>query len=235
MLRALKPQPARSPAREALAAAIAYHAKRQAEITGANKALENATAAYRAARDARDAAARAVEETRDAATAFLIAKANGTEGAAPLSIHEARTNLDRAENDLASAKEAMDLLESKANSLQRYGDIPAQKVTEAVAAVMRDEPAAQALVADVERLQRELAEKGAALLFLASERAVHLDNVQTSRGSEFSPARTATIRMQQPPSSWPALANYPNLPSIMPWRAAIAALRQDASADLPKL
>lgn len=234
MLRALKTPRTLSPAREALAAAIGYHAERQSEIAAANKALDAAIAAWRTARDARDAAARVLEGARDAATTFLIAKANGTAGTAPVSIHEARASLERAESDLVAAGEVKEALEDKATDLQRYADVRDDKVASAAAAAMRDEPAVLALVADVLRLQSELVEKGAALMFLVGNGAVHLDNVPTPRGSEFSPARKAVARLDQMPRAWPEMANYQNMPSIVPWRAALEALRHDAAAELPK-
>ena len=220
-----------SPARQALAAAISSHAERQGEIQAADRALGNALDSYRAARDARDAAARAVDEARDAATTFLIAKASGTAGAAPVSIQEARANLEHAESEFTTAKEVVAALEAKLADLRRY-DISEIKLTTAVAAAMRDEPAVLALIADVERLQSELVAKGAALCYLAAAGAVHLDNVPTPRGSELSPARKATAKMDQLPRNWPEMANYPNMPSIMPWRAALEALRHDAGAEI---
>jgi hypothetical protein len=224
--------PAPSPEREALASAIEVRDARRQTLAAMETAVSAATVEWRRARDARADAASAVERAKVEAADFLTAVAQGDAPAAPLTIRAARTALVDAEDEEGAARAALDTLTSRAaNSPLRDPWIPEEHVRKAVAAVLMTAPGVAPLLAEVERLQLELADKGAALLFLANNHALDLAGIDLGTRTEPSPARIVVDRLQSPMATWTGLTSLGT--SVAPWRAALDALNNDAMADLP--
>jgi hypothetical protein len=224
--------PPPSPERQALASAIEARNARHQALAAMSAAVSAADKAWRRARDARAAAASAVERAKSDAADFGIATAQGDTCVAPLSIKAARTALVDAEDEEASARAALDALDSRAKQspLRDTTWLAEENVRKAAAAVLATAPGIAPLLAEVERLQRELADKGAALLFLASNHALDLADIDLGFSGEPSPARVVVNRLQWPMATWEGLTAT----SAEPWKAALAALKNDATADLPQ-
>jgi hypothetical protein len=216
-----------SAARADLAIAIAARraaAEALSRLEGANTGLwsawSDATAAVQSAKDG-------VDQAAALATSYLIAKAVGDAGAAPVTVKAARQALTDAEDALEAARNARDGLTQQVEDATRDLALARRRVSDAALQVLREAPGLDHLVAEVTRLQRELADKGAALAWLIGKGGVSVQDVQAKR----SPAALAHDRYWVPPSSWKALLQ--GQPGPQPWMAALAALEQDATAPLP--
>ena len=222
-----------SPERAKLAEAIGNRDARRAELAAANSAVGKADAIWRAARQTHTEAATAAEDAKAGWAQHLMALATGTAGAAPLTIRAAREAAADAEAEEEAAKAALDAVRAHLENVQRFADLPERAVRESAAAVLRTSAPVAELIGEVQRLQRELVDKGLALLFLERCGALDLENVPVPGGSVSSPAKPAITRLQSPTSTWDELLKDPALSGAAPWRAAFEALLADAHAPLP--
>jgi hypothetical protein len=224
-----------TPERAALAAAIETWKARSAEIAAAQAAVTAADAVWRASRQTRVDAAAAIEPAKAATAEHAIAAAMGIAGEAPITIKAARAALTEAEDNEESAKAALDALTSRLAEITRYS-FAEGNVKAAAAAVIAAAPETAALVAKVERLQRELVAAGDALLWLSGAGALNTARIEvTPYRTELPPAAIVATRLQSPPASWTdPLKEIPPGAGRGPWLAAMAALQTDAAAGLPK-
>lgn len=194
-----KPAPAAAPEpRAALRMAIEEHQAAVRRVADLTKALPAVDAAVMEARSAVEAATRAVEETKAAAAAHATAKALGTAGAAPPSLKDARAQLTDAEDALAVAAGALTDLAKQHEEAQRA--LSWSRPDDAIAAVVRADPATQKLIEGYERARQQYADLRQAVelvagflpygeqLALLSER---LDNTPGGTRSEWERALTA--------------------------------------------
>lgn len=221
-----------SPERSALAAAIIAHNEHLAARAAAVNAEAPAVAALKAARGAVRDAETAVAAAPDARTRYLMAKAHGTTETPPASAREAAEALSDAEAELAAAEAALEALRADAQGAYSPTD---RRLQEAVRAVILAEAgsAAAAVVAEVDRLQRELVRQGQLLTFLVDQQAFPVSN---EIGSTYGKPADRTVRdtlyrLQWAPMSWTEICRQQD--GAADWRSALAALQADATAPLP--
>ena len=228
------PAPTLSPERTALAAAIEKHAAYLAECDAASRAEGLAEDVVYRARRAVDAARPAVEQAQAEAGRYLVAKAQGTAGEAPRTIRQARDALTDAEDTLEAAIAARDAVKAEVARLTTSWTDTA--VTRAAKAVLQAErhAAARAVAAEVIRLQHDLVRVGQVLAFLVEAQAFPvIDAVGSNHGKPADEdVRDALWRCQHsPPLTWHELMQQSD--GAAEWRAAVAALKTDATAPLP--
>ncbi|MGI4945164.1 MAG: hypothetical protein ACRYHQ_32150, partial [Janthinobacterium lividum] len=230
------PAPAQSAERAALAVAIASHAELQARCNAAYKARDTADRAIWAARECLDAAPELIERAKANAAKALVDGALGVASPTSQSIREARNVLQDAEDELEAAEASRAALRTEEDSLGRAMLWSQSKVQIAAEAVVRAEAAnaAQALAAEVVRLQDEMLRQGQALEWLASRGALPVVEEHGSlHGQVRDPGvRIAIERMMAAPFRW-NLEDVDARPGADAWRAALVALQFDAMAPLP--
>jgi multidrug efflux pump subunit AcrA (membrane-fusion protein) len=225
-------------------------------ISPERTALAQAIEAARAAKAARDAAIRAEEpamqaqwQARDvleaAEAALREAKADGVKRAqgaltggnvleASTSVRAARGALTDAQDALDEATAARDGLNASRDSDDRLVSMSRFKVDEAKKALLRAEalPAGMALVAEVAELQRQLAAKGGALMWLMEQ--LVFPQREGYSGWHPMPAdeavRTVFYNFGKPPTTWD---EWNSSSGAAEWRAAYEALGFDASVKFP--
>ncbi len=103
---------------------------------------------------------------------------------------------------------------------------------EAVKAVLKAAPEVAALASRVARLQRELADCGAALLWLDNHHSVDVAAVEVGKNrTDLPPAAYASMLMTTPPTEWGRL--FATVAGAAPWQAAVELLQRDATTPLP--
>jgi hypothetical protein len=199
--------------RAALRAAITKHnaaADRLAELT---KAVPKAEDAIVAARSAVEAATEAVEKAKTANAAHASAKALGTAGTAlPPPMRSVRLRLADAEDVLEVAKAACTELQEEHAAATEALSYARSDVDDAVAAVIRSDPAIKTLFETFEQERRCLAER---------RRIVEL---VLDVGNFSQQARLSLLSegIDEVPSA-----------KCLEWEGAMMALREDADAALP--
>lgn len=225
--------PGLSAARAALADAITNKAERDRHRGRLEAALARLEEEFMTALRVRGVTEDALEKARAAEPQRLVARALGEEVAAAKSLNELQAELAAAEAQIAAAAEARDAVRREVDRLPRY-DIAGDRVQQAAGAVLRLSPGVGELLGDLERLQRDLAEKGSALGFLV--RAHALAGQPARGGDELDEldARAAAVwqRLCSPCTSWNGLLREVGQAEGH-WRAALDALTRDAGAPLP--
>jgi hypothetical protein len=222
-------RPAPSPERAALAGAIAQRDAVASEVAAIRAAVEAARAASHAAQQARAAAETGIATAKAAAGQHLTDAAMGTAGARPPDIRAARAALLAADDDCEVTQIAVDALATRLAEAERAEPAARLKVESAALACVRASPEAARLLADTERLQRELFANAAALTHL--HRIGGLDRAMpgANPNATSTPADLAAARLASPVSTWHALATESREPA---WRAWLEALSTDADAML---
>lgn len=228
-------EPAMTPARQALAHAIAERARANATVAGATTAKELALTALIAAEQKRDDAIRAIKELPEALSVHMIAVANGRDSKPPQSLQEAQRNVEAAEMEVTAADRAYEAIKAALDGAQRPVEYARSDVARAASLVMRDSPAVRGLVDEVLAMQERLYRKMALLRWLEGVGALDLANVESVGQSLFSKDRNAVIRWQSPPQFW--LRKVPEElireeGILAPWLAVYAALQEDAAAPV---
>jgi hypothetical protein len=226
-----------SPERQSLAIAIAERNAAQAELDALNNAAGGwdnpARQAVRKAQAAVDAAPEAIAAARDAAANYLVAQASGIATPPPPTIAAAREAAQLAADELAAASAALETLQDRIKPAQDALGWKERAVEKAVEAVLRSSPEVTAVLAEVQRLQRELFKKGAQLVLLLSKNALDLQRVESPGRSDFSPAQRTVHKLTlQPPALWESGPDFPPA-DLTTWDRALAALHRDATAPLP--
>jgi hypothetical protein len=194
--------------RVALRTAIEQHQAAARRLADLAKALPASEAAVMQARRAIEAATEAVEKAKADAAAYATARALGTAGAAPPPLRNTRLKLADAEDALAVAKVAAADLAKQREEAQRA--LSWSRPDDAVAAVIRSDPATKALLERFERSRRETADLRQAVELVAGYFPHGERLALRSERVEVSPSATRTK-----------------------WERALAALREDADAALP--
>ena len=221
-----------SPTRQELAKRIAASRERREAIAAVSSALSKAEDDAVLAARAVDAAQGVLDEAPAATTRHMIAQASGQPSDKPPTLREAREALVDAKEHSRAAQNVRDALAAELASLQSNAPVSESLLADAAAAVLRAAPEIAAFVADVTRLQAELAVKGAVLFWLADNNALDMGNVQVAPSKfDFSPANQAIYRLNSPPVSWRGIAPDPTL--MARWQTALEALRVDPRATVP--
>jgi hypothetical protein len=230
-----KPSTTLSPARAALAAAIEGRSVNDGAIAATRAAMGIATEARERASVAVAAAEAGVKAAQQAAARHLIEQAQGVAGEPPQTVRQAREILTDAQDDLRSADEALGVLTLDLAKLENFNDYG--RVENAIGAVLSDEArtAAEAVAAEVIRLQRELVRQAQALAWLVDQKVFPVsDTVGHSYGLPTDDAiRSAHWRMMSPPDTWHELQQ--TIDGAAEWQALHAALRTDPTAPVPSV
>jgi hypothetical protein len=224
--------PGLSPERIALGVRIEASKAASAAVLAAASAYQIAEAATSEAHRTVEAAEAAVEQAKVDAGTYLAAVAGGTAGARPTTIREARAALQDAQDGLDAALSARNLLRSQMTPGNGAPEMALMRLRDAAVAVLTVEAAtsAAALVAEVEALQRQLAERGSALNWLATETGIFARG--TFGGFTDPGVGPALARLTTPPCSWGGLGDAHDAGRAR-WQDALAALMVDAQAELP--
>lgn len=225
-LRAVRPAP--SPERAALAEAIADRSVIVAKIVATQSALDAARTALGAAREARGDAHRGIEAAKAAAGQHM-AEAGGT-GTRPPGIREARDALTAAEDYCDIAQIAVDALAARLVEAEQREPFARRRVEVAALAAARSSSETERLIAEVEKLQKELFAKGTALAYLHRIGAVDRAQFGSNPNVTATAADLAVQRLGSPVATWSGLASETLEPA---WRTWIEALSIDADAKLP--
>lgn len=202
MLQRVKTRP-RSPEREALAAAQEALREAQTDLKAAQTAEAEAAAETRMAWAAMGDAQLALSDAADAGVQFALAKATGDVRERPLTAAEANAALEAATVRRADLKALEAALQERIPRLVLSAQLRKKRVQEASARIIAALPAAQQILADFQRLQRELVEKGQALNWLRGIGALDLENIRTGPSSfAFSPAHIALRDWGNRPDLW---------------------------------
>jgi len=223
--------PPQSAARGALAEAIAARDAANVRLSGLHGVADRATRNVRAAQEALDVAQGGVDAARAAdgraATDALLA---GT-ATPPASLPAARAAMVACEDALAAATTARDALQAEIAELTAALPIRQMRVDDCAVAVLREEAdaAVRALLAEIEALHKQVADRGLALQWLTDQRVV------IAWGADAMPGvGELQSRFTMPPRTW-ILSQHPDrAPSRLVWEAALAALKIDAAAPVPK-
>lgn len=214
-IRALRPAsagtPTRSPARQALAAAISRLADLDREAAAIAKASDTVWAKLTPALAAVEAAEAAIDTAKALAADRIVAEALGTPGERPMSLKEAHAAHQAAVDEHEAYRAARTTLEAKARAVDNIAAVVRLDVRDRVKAVIASEAvdAAQRLAGEYATLHRELVDRRRALDWLESNGAV--------------PAA----------SRWRDEQHWPDLAGASPWQAWAQALALDADAPLP--
>ncbi len=211
--------PAEAPAESGARAALAEAIEARAEADKARERVQAAHARLEAkvyeGHRAMAAAEIALEQAKDA-PGFLVKQALGELAELPKSVPEARAELEAAEASLAAAREARDTIQAQLDRDPDPHGFGERRLKMAAGAVLREAPSLGAVLDDLERLQRDIVERGVALVYLVREGVL---NVEAGPGAELSPiearARAIWHRLQSPPTSWRGI--HPEVGDA-PWR-----------------
>jgi len=232
--------PPPSPARNALAQAIAEHKAAQANHDGLDAAVGGwdgtARVAVRTAETALEDARAALEQAKQDGATYLVESSLGDARPPPLSVKDAREAVVLAEDQLESARNAIETLKARLPNAVSALDWAERRLEAAALAVIAESPAPEKLLAEVQTLFDQLFDKASLLLWFLHKETFDMKDVQTGGGTEFSPAARMKHRLQnlntmhffddRPGTLHPALAIWDN---------ALAALKADARAPLPPL
>ena len=176
-----------------------------------------------------------VEAAKAAAATHLVDLANGTAGAAPVTIRAARAALVDAEDDLAAREAARVALDAQLAEAKHAPEFARQRLRDAALAVVREEAAeiAQRCVERVEQLQMQITKAGFELQWLFSAAVIpHDDGPGRAEYAKDSRVNMALSRLRSPVTSWNELHKHADLRSDVAWAAAVDRLMLDATAPL---
>lgn len=213
-----------TPARLALAEAIAERDSALTRHQARQVALTRAAAALNAAREALWTAQGAVNKAPELMREWLIAEATGAKMEKPATIKEARANLEAAEVEHAAALEAHEFLKA---DLEKFASGPGYYEGRAkgmAVDIVSAAPATAMLISEALDLRRQLNEKAQILAWL--------DGLKTSSDRTLS---SVIYRLNRPISATDAEDNYEDairMGKAAPWARSIEALLADAGAKI---
>jgi hypothetical protein len=234
LYKAKQPEP-RTPERTALALAIEAARTAKAARDVAIAASEPADRAVWQARDVLESAEAALREAKaDGVRRAQGALTGGDVLEASTSVRAARAALTDAQDALDEATAARDGLNASRDSDDRLVSFSRFKVDEAKKALLRAEalPAGMALVAEVAELQRQLAVKGGALMWLMEQ--LVFPQREGYSGWHPMPAdenvKNVFYNFGKPPTTWD---EWNSSIGAAEWKATYEALGSDASVKFP--
>ncbi len=226
--------PAVSDARVALAKAIADHAEAELNRTRLHTAHERLSADVRRAIMRLTAAEDGLAKVKQELPAAIVARVLDGEAVSVNGTGQAKAELAAAQEALAEAREARDVLAARATDEQKEVEWAEFRVKEAARRVLREEAGIGDLLGDLERLQRELVAKGSELLWLINSDVLPMRSVAVGpRPPIEERAQAVWNRLGCPPVTWNGLLRDPSVAGDAKWRQALDALMRDAAAPLP--
>lgn len=242
MLRAVKssPPPPPSPARDALATAIAEHTAAKTSHDALEAAVGRwdgpARVAVRTAEAALEDARAALQQAKQNAATYLVESSLGDARPPSLTVKDAREAVVLATDQLESARQAVETLKARLPDAASALGWAERRLDAAAVAVIKESPAPEKLLAEVQAIFDQLHDTGSLLLWFLHHEAFDMQDVQTGGGTDFSPAKRMKHRLQNL-NTTQVFDDRPGtlLPALGIWDAALAALKTDASAPLPPL
>jgi len=223
--------PPLSPARQRLAEAIAAQTAAAERIALLVSAQTRARTAWTAADAALTAAREGAEEAALRAHEHNVATLLGNPPPSIPTRRDAAATLQGATDAATDAEAAAHAIAAELDTLQAGGRERADKIAAAASAVMREEmqPAAEALAAEIVALQRDMIDKGRALLALSRH------NVVATQAPAATPAASAArAALESALIDCAAWHRAGSSPSEARYEAALAALKADAMAEVPR-
>jgi chromosome segregation ATPase len=201
--------PPRSPEREQLAEAIARRDTATKHLKRIQAAHERASNTIYDLKDRVDKVIATLDEAKAGEGSYLAAVALGEADAALSPVKTAAANVEQANDLLDTARRTRDALETEIKAVERELMFADMATDERIADAVRTDPAVRQLVADFEAASKTYAE---------------LRQAMTAVRREWLPDASR---------SWDSIRNWPEMPTAVAWKAALAALREDADAPLP--
>ncbi len=227
--RAITPAP--SPARAKLAEAIGAQTAAAERLALLGRALDSARSETAAAEAARALAREGAEHAAAHAHLHAVARLTGAPAPAGPTRADAAARLAVADAAAADALAAWQAIAAEAETLRTGERERADRVNAAAEGVVREEmqDAAEALAVEIVALQRAMIDKGRALLLLARH------NIVATQAPAATPAASAARAGLAFPIMDSAAWQRPDAsPTEARFAAALAALKADATAEVPK-
>ncbi|GAN81468.1 hypothetical protein [Acidocella aminolytica] len=201
-----KQKPEATPARQALATALAEYRELLGQIEAQNNAEAAAQRQIETYRNAMYEAQGRLDQAQEDAAEYMLAQATGRAMERPVTAPQARADLEAAKSNMEAAKAAEAELKRQGAHLPQSLQWRKEKLTKAAAAVVADLPEPVRLVERFQQLQREILETGHAIMWLSSVGALDMGRVEVQgeygKMLEFSAAEKAINALTQTPGQW---------------------------------
>jgi chromosome segregation ATPase len=201
--------PPRTPEREQLAEAIARRDTATKQLARIQAAHERASDTVYELKDGVDKAIATLNEAKAGEGSYLAAVALGEADVALSPVKTAAANVEQANDQLGTARRTRAALEAEIKVVERELMFADMALDERIADAVRADPAVRQLVTDFE---------------VASKTYAELRQAMTAVRCEWLPDASR---------SWDSIRNWPEMPTVATWKAALAALRENADAPLP--
>ena len=215
--------------RASLAIAIEAHETAVADAAKLRSAVADLEARHSAARSAEWAAEAAVERAVTDGPAYTTAMITGRpwDGEPVLPVREAQASLEAARDAAKVAREAPELLRPELARAAHSVEYAADRVKEAARAVLKLEAAdaAAKIAQHVLRLRYELAQQEALVRWMAGNGCFPV-----SSSGEIAEDGVRHAVWGRPVDR----IEPERVPACAPWQSALAALTNDANAEIPK-
>jgi chromosome segregation ATPase len=204
-VRAIRQTDQRSQEREKLAAAIENLRQLNAEIAAIKSAIATTEATARHGEEALKAANAQIQKAKVAAADAMVSRALGGSPAAPANISRLRMEAAAAQDEIDAATTALTHLRAKLGEAEHRIPFKRDAVEKAIPEIVRSSPELERLIRDFEAASQAYAD-----LMHALYKGI--------------PSEAFNERHVLP---------QPNTTLVNKWKAAIAALKDDADAALP--
>lgn len=201
--------PPRTPEREALAAAIERRDAAANRLAAIKTAQERAMNSVFDLKDAVDKAIAALDEAKADESRQLVEAFIGGDTAVVSPVKSAAAAVEEANARLATARQMRAALEQEEKTAENDLMWAKNKLDGAVGDAVRADPALRQLVADFEA---------------ANKTCIELRQALSTLQREWLPSEAVR---------WDSIHPWSEMPAAVAWKAALAALREDADAPLP--
>jgi hypothetical protein len=227
----LNKAPSSAPERVRLAEAIATHAEQDRIHTLLSNAQGAADESVWAARAAVEAATEVLTKAKAGVGQHAVDALAGLTSEPSMSVKAARTALVDAEDALEGANAAREALKTRTAVAGAECVLLKEKVEAAALAVIKAEPGLEAIVEELDRLQREVLDKSEAFRWLVEKRMISTTDIKTGDYSIDRPlAIFVKLRTERLQNEW---KKDIQVPGALPWQQYLAALQVDANATMP--
>ncbi len=222
-------QPPQSAARAKLAELIEADHRAAERLRTLDTVRSRAYAAFEAAETALTEARETVEQAAAHAHEHLVASLLDDKPPAFPTRRDAAAKLAAAQDAASDAEAAWRAIGAEAETLRNSARDRQDRITEAAEAVMREECQATvpALVQELNDLHAKVVERHKLLQWMIQ------NHITDDWGPKAQPGvGELTMRAQQHPMNWSLWRGEPA--AVAQWAATLAALRRDASAEVPR-
>jgi len=222
------PSPERAKLADAIAALRAAEANHAALVAADQWDTGYAWKAQNDAQEALDQARAALENAHQNATLALVDIAMGATPAPRVTARDARAAVAAAEDELAAASAARQIIRDRIKPASDTVLARQWGVEKAADAVVRAETSIDTLLADMDTLFRQIADKGRLLEWLTGQDRIPRNGPEADPRTSYAYSLLAVA-----PLGW-TLSGTPHAsPLTDAWKTALEALKTDASAPLP--